>query len=133
VFEVRDGEPNGPVITRITTGRDGVAAASELDAGPKDAVGSKRYCVVEVRPPEDYELAPRYLTGQCARTNAAAPVLSFSVSDPPVAVAVTGSDGLASGSALRSWLAAAWLLLLFGALVLVILAVVARRNSRLSE
>jgi hypothetical protein len=132
VFEVRESDPAGPVVARITTGHTGVATAANLDAGPRDDVGPKRYCVVEVEPPPDYDLAPHYLTGQCAATFAASPVLMFSVSDP-VAARVGGPSGLASGRAMRSWLAAAWLLLLFGALVLVVLGVVARRSSRMAE
>jgi hypothetical protein len=131
VFEVRDGEPSGPTVARITTGRTGVAAAPELDAGPRDDVGPKRYCVVEVEPPAGYDLAPHYLTGQCAHTNAASPLLAFSVSDPVLAGPRSG--GQVGGDALRSWLAASWLLLLFGVLVLIVLAVVARRSSRMAE
>jgi hypothetical protein len=94
-------------------------------------VGPKRYCVVEVESPAGYDLAPHYLTGQCAHTNANAPLLAFSVSDPMLADPT--SDGQDGGRALRSWLAAAWLLLLFGALVLILIAVVARRSSRMAE
>jgi len=132
VFEVRDGEPAGQTVARITTGRSGVAAATNLDAGPRDEIGSKRYCVVEVEPPDGYDLAPHYLTGQCAHTNPASPLLTFDVSDP-VSAGASRPDGQAGGRALRSWLAATWLLLLFGALVLVALAMVARRSSRMAE
>jgi hypothetical protein len=132
VFEVHEGEPDGATVARITTGRSGVAVAAHLDAGPRDEVGPKRYCVVEITPPDGYDLAPHYQAGQCAHTNAASPLLSFTVSDPVLANA-SHADGQPGGRALRSWLAAAWLLLLFGALVLSVLAVVARRSSRMAE
>lgn len=129
VFEVRDGAASGATVATLTTGTDGTAVATGLDAGPRDRVEPKRYCLVEMRPPKGYQREPEYLDGQCASTSLGAPVLTFSVGDPPVE---RGFPALGMGSAggpdLPAAMTRAWLILGLAAFVLFCLGYAAHRS-----
>jgi hypothetical protein len=131
VFEVRDSGVTGEAVATLTTGADGTALATGLDAGPRDRMEPKRYCVVEMTPPRGYQRRPEYLDGQCASTSLGTPVLTFSIDDPPVE---RGFPALGMGSGggpdLPDALARAWLLLGVAAFVLFCLGYAARSQHQ---